>query len=207
MERLYNKDMKNIEKMKQELLAEKNKVDIVDLNLKITGHDIELKEEKQNKTDKYDVAQTQVDKPKAPDYSKIQLKRGDGSNKNSTNKKKNSMSKSKLQKEAVRAPMDPKPKINESISIFSSHLKMDSDKKQPNNYGRDVNIKHQLRSPQPKDSSMYQTLNPSSIYSSVISQGSNRSNRSLDYNRPRRSNLSESKQADKIPGAVALPRN
>lgn len=46
MERLYNKDMKNIEKMKQELLAEKNKVDIVDLNLKITSHDIELKEEK-----------------------------------------------------------------------------------------------------------------------------------------------------------------
>ena len=41
MEKLYNKDMKNIEKMKKELLAAQNKADIVDL--KISSKERELR--------------------------------------------------------------------------------------------------------------------------------------------------------------------
>lgn len=41
MEKLYNKDMKNIEKLKNELLAAQNKADIVDL--KISSKERELR--------------------------------------------------------------------------------------------------------------------------------------------------------------------
>ena len=69
MERLYNKDMKNIEKMKQELRAAQLKNDIIDLKIKDDQNPAPLST--------VPVPQVQIQleaEPKAPDYSKIQVK-------------------------------------------------------------------------------------------------------------------------------------
>jgi hypothetical protein len=155
------------------------------------------------------VAESVPTEVKAPDYSKIHLKRGC----KSAAAKQKDLNTTRKKDAGQRGS---KHKINDSVSIYSTHLKPTGNEVPPSQTDQEAKNLIALRPQRLRDSNISLTIpNQSSVYSSVVSLGSNRSLRyplrefsmSMDVFRPRRSARSDSKRSEKMPGAVALPRD